>query len=40
MNGAALAGSPLSTAILAPEGKTAGAEPQCGALGVAGAACE
>src|SRR5439155_1863236 len=35
VNGPALPGSPLTTAILAPGGKTAGARPQCRALGVA-----
>src|SRR6266704_2874614 len=47
VNGAALPGSPLTTAILAPFGNTAGAGPHCsaagfaaGAAGAAGAACE
>src|SRR5207244_13218250 len=41
VDGAALAGSPLTTAIFAPLGKTAGAGPQCNTVGfAAGAACE
>src|SRR6266513_1022580 len=41
VNGAAFPGSPLTTAIVAPLGKTSGAGPHCSVAGlVVGAACE